>query len=42
MITDPPYGVEYDRQWRERAGLGDSRQTGAVRNDDQGPEDDKT
>jgi DNA modification methylase len=35
MNTDPPYGVEYDPQWRERAGLGDPRQTGAVRNDDQ-------
>jgi len=35
MTTDPPYGVEYDPQWRERAGLGDQRQTGAVRNDDQ-------
>ncbi len=25
MVTDPPYGVEYDPQWRERAGLGASR-----------------
>lgn len=33
MITDPPYGVEYDPQWRERAGLGRLRQTGAISND---------
>ena len=35
MITDPPYGVEYDPQWRERAGLGRPRQMEVVRNDDQ-------
>jgi DNA modification methylase len=34
MVTDPPYGVEYDPQWRERAGLGQQRQIGAVRHDD--------
>lgn len=34
MITDPPYGVEYDPLWREKAGLGCQRQTGAVQNDD--------
>lgn len=34
MITDPPYGVEYDPKWREEAGLGRQRQTGAVANDD--------
>lgn len=34
MITDPPYGVEYDPQWRERAGLGTPRQSGNVPNDD--------
>jgi DNA modification methylase len=34
MITDPPYGVEYDPAWREQAGLGRTRQTGVVRNDD--------
>jgi DNA modification methylase len=33
MVTDPPYGVEYDPQWRERAGLGRQRQVGTVRND---------
>ena len=35
MITDPPYGVEYDPKWRERAGLGHTRQSGSVPNDDQ-------
>jgi hypothetical protein len=34
MITDPPYGVAYDPDWRERAGLGEQRQTGLVANDD--------
>ena len=34
MVTDPPYGVEYDPCWRERAGLGKQRQTGSVTNDD--------
>jgi DNA modification methylase len=34
MVTDPPYGVEYDPKWRERAGLGVQRQTGTVANDD--------
>jgi DNA modification methylase len=34
MITDPPYGVEYDPLWRQRAGLGTVRQTGKVVNDD--------
>ena len=29
MVTDPPYGVAYDPQWRERAGLGKQRQTGS-------------
>ena len=33
MVTDPPYGVEYDPLWRERAGLGLQRQTGVVSND---------
>jgi DNA modification methylase len=35
MVTDPPYGVEYDPEWRERAGLGHLRQTGTVANDHQ-------
>src|SRR5689334_11223986 len=34
MITDPSYGVRYDPQWREQAGLGKQRQTGLVQNDD--------
>jgi DNA modification methylase len=34
MVTDPPYGVDYDPRWRERAGLGRQRQTGTVPNDD--------
>jgi len=35
MVTDPPYGVDYDPNWRERAGLGQQRQTGTVANDRQ-------
>jgi DNA modification methylase len=34
MVTDPPYGVQYDPNWREEAGLGRQRQTGIVLNDD--------
>ena len=34
MVTDPPYGVDYDPNWRERAGLGRQRQNGAIANDD--------
>ncbi len=39
MVTDPPYGVEYDADWRNKAkrGLGDplgARATGKVENDD--------
>ena len=34
MVTDPPYGVNYDPAWREEAGLGKQRQTGRVSNDD--------
>jgi hypothetical protein len=34
LVTDPPYGVHYDPQWREQAGLGQLRQTGGVPNDD--------
>jgi DNA modification methylase len=34
MVTDPPYGVQLDPKWRERAGLGKQRQTGTVPNDD--------
>lgn len=34
MITDPPYGVEYDAAWRNRVGLSSTAQTGKVANDD--------
>ncbi|MBL6081392.1 site-specific DNA-methyltransferase [Belnapia sp. T18] len=34
MVTDPPYGVEYDPAWRNRAGLSTTRRIGAVANDD--------
>jgi DNA modification methylase len=34
MLTDPPYGVNYDPAWREEAGLGRQRQTGNIANDD--------
>ena len=35
MVTDPPYGVEYDPAWRNEARSGQkTMRTGAVRNDD--------
>ncbi len=34
MVTDPPYGVEYDPTWRNRAGVSSSKRTGKVENDD--------
>jgi len=34
MVTDPPYGVEYDPAWRHRAGVNTSKRTGKVENDD--------
>ena len=34
MVTDPPYGVEYDPAWRNRAGVSTSKRTGKVENDD--------
>lgn len=35
MVTDPPYGVEYDAGWRERAGINTAgAATGKVLNDD--------
>lgn len=35
MVTDPPYGVEYDPTWRIEAGLtGDTGKMGKVLNDD--------
>ena len=33
MVTDPPYGVEYDASWREESGIGEGAQ-GKVLNDD--------
>jgi DNA modification methylase len=33
MVTDPPYGVAYDPAWRNRAGLGNTKRTGKVQND---------
>jgi DNA modification methylase len=34
MVTDPPYGVDYDPDWRNRAGAARTRRTGTVMNDD--------
>jgi DNA modification methylase len=34
MVTDPPYGVEYDPAWRNDAGAAQTRRTGKVMNDD--------
>jgi DNA modification methylase len=34
LVTDPPYGVSLDPEWREEAGLGKQRQVGKVANDD--------
>ena len=34
MVTDPPYGVEYDPEWRKRAGINNSNRMGKVSNDD--------
>jgi len=34
MVTDPPYGVRYDPDWRNRAGASDTKRTGTVMNDD--------
>jgi len=34
MVTDPPYGVDYDPSWRRRAGVNLSDRMGTVRNDD--------
>jgi DNA modification methylase len=33
MVTDPPYGVEYDPTWRHRAGINNSGRQGPVEND---------
>ena len=34
MVTDPPYGVEYDPEWCQRAGVNDGGRLGVVENDD--------
>jgi DNA modification methylase len=34
MVTDPPYGVVYDPEWRHRAGMNNSKRTGKVENDE--------
>jgi DNA modification methylase len=34
MVTDPPYGVEYDPAWRHRAGVNNSTRVGKVQNDE--------
>jgi DNA modification methylase len=34
MVTDPPYGVEYDPSWRHRVGVNKSQRVGKVRNDE--------
>ncbi len=33
MVTDPPYGVEYDPGWRNKAGAAATKRTGKVLND---------
>jgi len=33
MVTDPPYGVAYDPDWRNRAGASETKRTGKVLND---------
>jgi DNA modification methylase len=34
MVTDPPYGVDYDPGWRNEAGVSATARTGKVANDD--------
>lgn len=34
MVTDPPYGVEYDPEWRHRLGVNKSAKRGKIRNDE--------
>ncbi len=34
MVTDPPYGVSYDPEWRNRVGASETKRTGKVLNDD--------
>jgi hypothetical protein len=35
MVTDPPYGVDYDPTWRHRAGVSQSGKRSKIRNDKQ-------
>ena len=35
MVSDPPYGVKYDPEWRHRLGVNKSARRGKVLNDDQ-------
>ncbi|MBW6401447.1 site-specific DNA-methyltransferase [Roseomonas sp. HJA6] len=34
MVADPPYGVNYDPEWRNEAGVSSTMRTGKVANDD--------
>lgn len=34
LCSDPPYGVNYDPDWRNRAGASETKRTGKVMNDD--------
>jgi DNA modification methylase len=34
MVTDPPYGVEYDPEWRHRLGVNKSFKRGKIKNDE--------
>ncbi|BAL73758.1 hypothetical protein S23_05370 [Bradyrhizobium cosmicum] len=34
MVTDPPYGVEYDPKWRHRRGVNNSARKGKIKNDE--------
>lgn len=34
MVTDPPYGVDYDPAWRNETGASKTKRTGKVLNDD--------
>jgi DNA modification methylase len=35
MVTDPPYGVDYDPAWRNESGVSATKRTGKVANDGQ-------
>ncbi|EGP09595.1 DNA methylase [Bradyrhizobiaceae bacterium SG-6C] len=34
MVTDPPYGVDYDPEWRHRIGVNKSEKRGKIQNDE--------